>query len=274
MEIVVPCKPVAPWLGGKSRLAERIIARIEVIPHTTYAEPFAGMGGVFLRRTKRPKAEVLNDANGEIANLFRVLQKHYIPFIEMIRWQITTREGFDRLRATQPATLTDLERAARFLYLQRLVFGGKPTACFGVSPESAARFDVTKLAPMLDDLHTRLSGVTVENLDYRDFLIRYDRAGTLFYLDPPYYGCEGDYGKALFGREEFALMAELLRGLKGRFILSPNDRPEVREIFSGFAIEDVKTTYSVGQKGRGKQRGEVLISDGRHRPLILPQKLT
>jgi DNA adenine methylase len=127
---------------------------------------------------------------------------------------------------------------------------------------------------MLDDLHTRLSGVTVENLDYRDFLIRYDRAGTLFYLDPPYYGCEGDYGKALFGREEFALMAELLRGLKGRFILSPNDRPEVREIFSGFAIEDVKTTYSVGQKGRGKQRGEVLISDGRHRPLILPQKLT
>ncbi len=259
MEKVAPCKPVAPWLGGKSRLAAGIVARIEAIPHTAYAEPFAGMGGVFLRRTRRPKAEILNDVNGEIANLFRVLQKHYVAFVEMIRWRLSTREEFERLRATDPGTLTDLERAARFLYIQRLVFGGQTRGVFGVCPQGPARFDVTKLVPMLEDLHGRLAGVTIENLDYKDFVRRYDRPGTLFYLDPPYYGCEKDYGKSIFGREDFSRLAALLKDLKGRFILSLNDRPEVREIFSGFKIERVKTTYSVGRKERGKQRGEVLI---------------
>ncbi len=101
--------------------------------------------------------------------------------------------------------------------------------------------------------------MTIEDLDYKDFVRRYDRPGTLFYLDPPYYGCEKDYGKSIFTREDFSRLAVLLKDLKGRFVLSLNDRPEVRGIFSGFAIEDVKTTYSVGRKGRGKQRGEVLI---------------
>lgn len=56
---------------------------------------------------------------------------------------------------------------------------------------------------MLEDLHTRMAGVVIECLDYADFITRYDAKETLFYLDPPYWGCEGDYGKELFGRDEF-----------------------------------------------------------------------
>ena len=71
-----PAEPLAPWFGGKRWLAARIIERIEAIPHRCYAEPFVGMGGVFLRRARRPKSEIVNNANGEIVNLFRITRGH------------------------------------------------------------------------------------------------------------------------------------------------------------------------------------------------------
>jgi DNA adenine methylase len=270
---VRPCRPVAPYLGGKRNLAKRIIAEIEAIPHTIYAEPFVGMGGVFLRRDSAPKSEVINDLNREVATFFRILQRHYMAFMEMIRFQLTTRAEFERLVATNSDTLTDLERAARFLYLQRTAFGGKVSGRnFGVSPMNPARFDVTKLGPMLEDLHTRLAGVMIECLPYGEFIGRYDRPETLFYLDPPYWGCESDYGRPLFERADFERLARLLEGLRGRFILSLNDVPEVREIFGAFEIEAVQTSYSVSRKvdARGAV-GEVLISGGRRaiKPLTM-----
>ncbi len=255
-------KPVAPYVGGKSLLAKTIIERITAIPHTCYAEPFIGMGGVFLRRPERAKSEVINDYNREVATFFRILQRHYVPFMEMMRFQITTRAEFERLTKTNPDTLTDLERAARFLYLQRTCFGGKPSGQnFAVSKDHPARFDITKLAPMLEDLHSRLTRVVIECLSYQDFIRRYDTPQTLFYLDPPYYRCEHYYGRHLFNRDDFTTLSELLGEIKGRFILSLNDVPEVRELFKGFAIEAVKTHYSV-QKGKQKEAGEVLISNG------------
>jgi DNA adenine methylase len=255
---------VAPYLGGKKNLARRIVERIEAIPHTTYAEPFVGMGGVFFRRRLAPKAEVINDLNREVATLFRILQRHYVQFLDTIKYGLTTRAEFERLAATNPDTLTDLERAARFLYLQRTAFGGKVDGRnFGVSVERPGSFDITKLGPMLEDVHTRLAGVVIECLPYAEFIGRYDRPGTLFYLDPPYWGCEGDYGRHLFSREDFERLAELLRGLSGRFLMSLNDVSEVRRIFAGFGIEAVNTTYSIGRQASSRGRvGEVIISNG------------
>lgn len=117
--------PPAPYQGGKRNLARRIVARLAEIPHTTYVEPFVGMGGVFLRRPFRARAEVINDVSCDVANLFRVLQRHYVALMDLLRWQVTSRDQFERLRLAVPDTLTDLERAARFLYLQRAAFGGK-----------------------------------------------------------------------------------------------------------------------------------------------------
>jgi len=255
--------PVAPYLGGKRNLAKIIVARIAEIPHEIYAEPFVGMGGVFLRRPIPAKSEVINDLSADVSGFFRILQRHYSAFMEMMRFQITTRAEFDRLVDTNPDTLTDLERAARFLYLQRTAFGGKVSGKnFGVSPSRPGRFDISKLGPMLDDLHSRLSGVVIERLPYADFIRRYDRSETLFYLDPPYWGCEGDYGKALFSRADFEEVSDILKGIKGRFILSLNDVPGVRHIFKGFEIESVKTTYSVGTSRTDRPKaGEVLISN-------------
>lgn len=115
---------------------------------------------------------------------------------------------------------------------------------------------------MLEDLHTRLSGVVIECLDWAAFIPRYDGPGTLFYLDPPYWGCEGDYGRDLFGRDQFARMAQMLAAIEGRFLLSLNDLPEVRETFVAFHLTPVTTTYSVANHtGASTGRAELLISN-------------
>ena len=259
---VEPVKPLAPYIGGKRQLAKRLVGLINSIEHTAYAEAFVGMGGVFLRRDRRPKCEVINDWSEDVSTFFRVIQHHYVAFLDMLRWQVTSRAGFEKLLALEPRSLTDLQRSARFLYLQRLAFGGKVTGQnFGVVTDGPARFDVTKLGPMIEAVHERLAGVVIERLPWSDFIARYDRPGTLFYLDPPYFGNEGDYGRALFDRAQFELMAEQLRGIRGRFILSLNDHTDVRRIFAGFDFREEGLTYSVAGCGKAKAVGELIISN-------------
>jgi len=264
---VRPVKPAAPYIGGKRNLARRLVDLIEATPHKTYAEPFVGMGGVFLRRRTRPAAEVVNDYSCDVATFYRVLQRHYVPFLDMLRFQITTRAEFERLIAVDPATLTDLERAARFLYLQRTAFGGKVNGRnFGVSHHRPGRFDITRLGAVLEELHERLAGVIIERLPWQAFVARYDTPETLFYLDPPYYGCEDDYGLGMFSADDFAAMAEQLAGIEGRFILSLNDRPEVRTIFARFRIEPVATHYGLAGTGAQIAREVIIVGPGRRGP--------
>lgn len=263
LQPVAPVSPAAPYIGGKRVLSKTIIRKINAIPHDGYAEPFVGMGGVFLRRPMQPSMEAINDISGDVANLFRILQRHYPQFMEVLRFQITSRREYDRLQRTDPTTLTDLERAARFLYLQRLAFGGKVSGRnFGVNRTRGARFNLLKLAPLLEDIHERLAGVVIECLPWRTFIERYDRPGMLFYLDPPYWGNEGDYGADVFSRAEFVDMASALKSLQSRFILSLNATPGVYETFQGFEIEEVDCSYSVAGKGRNKTVREVIITGG------------
>lgn len=265
LDFIAPTKPIAPWIGGKFHLSDTIIPIINQIPHTTYVEPFVGMGGIFLRRDRKPKAEVINDLNGELVNLFRILQRHYPQFMDTLKFQITSRKEFERLSIADPNTLTDLEKAARFIYLQRLAFNGKPSGQnFAVAIESPARFDLTKLASMLDDVHSRLSSVVIENLSYQECIKRYDRASTLFYLDPPYWNCEDYYGADLFSRDDFNQLRDTLKRIDGIFIMSLNDLPAVRDQFVDFHINTVNTVYSASTTDENKNVSEVLISN---RPL-------
>ena len=261
---VAPVRPLAGYIGGKRNLAKRLCAIIDRIPHRLYAEPFVGMGGIFFRRGQRPRAEAINDISGDVATLFRVLQEHYPYFIDMLRWRVSSRVEFNRLLGMDPDRLTDLQRAARFLYLQRLAFGGKVSGRnFGVDAGAPARFDVGKLEPMLADVHERLCGVVIEQLPYGDFIRRYDRPDALFYLDPPYWQCEDDYGPGVFGRGDFHALAEQLAAIAGGFLLSINDTPGVREIFARFRMLEVETIYTIATatKRGAKPAGELIITN-------------
>lgn len=268
MRQVKPAAPVAPWLGGKKRLHGRIIDRIETIAHRTYVEPFVGMGGVFLRRRFRANLEVANDLNGEIINLFRILQRHYPQLMEVMRFQIASRREFERLRNTSPATLTDLERAARFLYLQRLAFGGQVNGVFGVAATNGPRFSLSRLEIILEEARERLDGVVLECLDWSDLVDRYDSDRALFYLDPPYFGGETDYGKGMFDRGQFSRMADQLSGIRGAFVLSINDTPEIRKTFAAFALEEVSLTYTISA-GSGTAARELIISNRDNAALLI-----
>lgn len=93
-------------------------------------------------------------------------------------------------------------------------------------------------------MHARLASVVIDCLPWRAFVERYDRPGMLFYLDPPYWGSEDDYGAA-FDRSEFEALAAVLGSLKGHFILSLNDVPPVRRLFGRFSVQPVGVLYRI-----------------------------
>ncbi len=258
---VPTAKPVAGYVGGKKQLAKLLADLIETIPHGLYGEVFAGMAGVFFRRRIAPEVEVLNDINRDVACLFRILQNHYQAFLDMLRWQLSSRAEFDRLNGQDPERLTDLQRAARFLYLQRLAFGGKIAGRnFGVAASGPARFDVSKLEPILAAAHERLAGVWVECLPWETFLDRWDRPEALFFLDPPYWDSEHYYGAGVFAKDDYGRLADRLGRLRGRFLMTINDVPEIRAIFSAFPISEVAVTYTTGGSREKRVNGELIIS--------------
>ena len=261
LEPVGPVRPVAPYIGGKRNLSRRLVEIIDAIPHDLYAEPFVGMGGIFFQRTRRPKKEVINDISTDVVNLFRLLQRHYQQLLDVLKWQVCSRVEFERLIELDPCRLTDLERAARFLYLQRTSFGGKVwKQNFGTTRTNPARFDLTKLVPMLEDAHERLCGVDIERLPYAKLIKHYDTPGTLFYLDPPYFGNEDDYGPGIFSEADFEALTTILEGIEGRFVMSINDTPEVRELFSAFEFEGVSLSYRISGAATGAQ--ELIVRGG------------
>lgn len=107
-------------------------------------------------------------------------------------------------------------------------------------------------------MHERLQGVTIENASYDYVINRMDSPDTLFYLDPPYWDCEKDYGKNIFGKDDFYALKEILDSLKGKFILSLNDVPEVRELFKDY---NIKIKKSAGLLITEHQRRSITVTN-------------
>lgn len=251
------------WIGGKSLLAEKIIPLIPE-DHQCYCEVFGGAAWVLFRKNES-KAEIINDVNVDLVTLYRVIQHHLEEFVRYFRWMLVSRDEFERLKRVEPDTLTDIQRSARFFYLVQTSFGSrvkKPT--FGTTTTGHPRLNLLRIEEELSAAHLRLARVLIEKLHYAEFISRYDRPHTLFYVDPPYYQCEDYYGDGIFAREDFVRLAGLLKGIQGRFILSINDAQPIREWFADFNIREVKTRYSVakgagGKAGKGKPVTELLI---------------
>lgn len=247
------------YMGGKSRLTGTLVPIIQSLPHTCYCEPFCGACWVLFAKPPECSAcEVINDLDGELIRFWRCVQRHYLPLLDLFRHAIVSREMFDWLKIERPETLTDLQRAARYYYMQRMSFGGKVTGrTFGYSATERPRLDVEGMADDLLDVHRRLARVTVEHLDGLDCIRRYDRPQTLFFIDPPYIETAG-YAVP-FPADRYADLAGVLAGIKGKFILTLNDHPEARRIFARFNLASVSTRYSIAGGVHQKKVGEVLI---------------
>lgn len=255
--ILSDAKPLVPWIGGKRRLAKYILP---VFPeHSCYVEPFAGAAALFF--LKPPvKAEVLNDINGDLIRLYRVVQHHLDEFVRQFRWALTSREMFNWIKGTPPESLTDIQRAARFFYLQKCGFGGKVDGqTFGTATTAKPRLNLLRLEEDLSAAHLRLHQVAIERLDWSTCIQRYDRPHTLFYCDPPYWGTAG-YGVD-FDLAQYSNLAELMRTIKGKAIVSVNDIPEMRQAFEGLNMRTLPISYSLARTKTGKKSGELVIAN-------------
>lgn len=246
------------WVGGKSKLTSTIIP---LIPnHTCYAEVFAGAAWVLFRKDPS-KVEVINDINGDLICLYRVIQHHLEEFVRYFKWSLVSREEFDRLQRVDETTLTDIQRAARFYYLVKNAFGAKIVGqCFGVANTSKPRLNLLRLEEDLSEAHLRLSRVTIENLPYDQLIKRYDSPGTFLYIDPPYWDCENDYGKGLFNKTDFERLQHVLKDTQGQWLISINNVPQIRQLFDGYHFKEVQTKYSINQQSN-KPVTELLIAN-------------
>lgn len=247
--------PIIPWIGGKRRLARHILPLFP--DHTCYVEPFCGAAALYFLKPPA-KAEVLNDINGDLVNLYRVLKHHLDEFVRQFRWALTCRQLFKWLQATPPEPLTDIQRAARFYYLQKCAFGGKVDGqTFGTAATAPPRLNLLRLEEDLSQAHLRLVGTYIEHLDWADCITRYDRPGTLFYCDPPYWGTTG-YGVE-FSLDQYGHLADLARSIKGKMVVSVNDIPDMRAAFKGLTMTRVELTYTLASAGSRKRVGELII---------------
>jgi len=249
--------PVLAWPGGKRRLAKKLLPLIQSRPHSCYVEEFTGGGSMFFMR-EPASVEVINDANCELINLYRVVKHHLEELIRQFKWALASRQLYEWAKETPVEVLTDIQRAARFLYLQKLSFGSKVSSqTFGISPSSPPRFNILRLEEDLSQAHLRLARVWVEHLDWLKCLQRWDREYTLHFMDPPFWQTEG-YGVD-FPLVEYEKIAEAMRTMKGSAILTINDHPEMRRIFEGFSMETVDISYTIGGGGKGTKQRELIF---------------
>lgn len=226
------------WIGGKNYLKRAIYRRM---PRdiSSYIEAFGGAAWVLFYKDRYADTEVYNDFNGDLVNLFRCVKYHRPEIQRELSGLLNSREIFDAFkRQFSVGGMTDIQRAARFFYLIKVSYGanGRNFGCI--------RKDVTKMTEYLTRIENRLSTVIIEHKDFEDLLRVYDRPCAFFYLDPPYWGTERYY-QVKFKQEDHLRLAESLKNLKGRFVLSYNDCEMARDLYKGFTVEEVSRTSNL-----------------------------
>lgn len=234
------------YIGGKRRLAP---ALVRMLPrHRTYVEPFAGGAQVFFH--KAPSAvEVLNDIDGEVVNFYKVCQWHARELTRYLKFSIVSRQLFDIHKRQDPLLLTDVQRAARFLYLQKNCFGGKTEGSgqtYHICVAKPSSFNIERLPKLIERTAARLGKAQLEHRPYEAVLASYDRGDTLFYCDPPYVGVK--LYKSNFADDDYFRLAERLTAIRGKFLLSINDHPVAVEAFRRFHRREVHLPYTVSRK--------------------------
>jgi len=251
---VYTVKPAITWPGGKTRLLKQILPNIP--SHNCYVEPFAGGLAVLLAKP-RSKFEVLNDLNGDLVTFYRCVRFHSDTLLTELEFVLNSRKEFFDF-ADQPG-LTDIQRAARWFFRNRNCFRGANLGTFGTSPEGGASSGSrSSRLESIRQLNVRLDRVVVENLDWQRCMDLYDRRETFFFCDPPYTGCQaGMY--AAWTIADVQRFRERLDRLKGKWIVTLNDAPEIRRIFSDCSVSVIERAKGITQAKEKTYRELVII---------------
>lgn len=242
------------WIGGKKSLRKKILEQFPAEDSfERYIEVFGGAGWVLFAKDQHAKLEVYNDVNGELVNLFRIVKYHPEALQKELDWMLMSREQF--FNALQEVKgLTDVQQAARFWIAIKESFGADCKS-FGVRSR-----DMHNAIAFLQEASDRLNKVVIENVDFEQLIKTYDRTGALFYLDPPYYEAEKYYPDR-FNSEDHTRLRDTLGKIKGKFLLSYNDCPKIRELYQGYKIIAVDRVDTLVTKSQSRRYQEVIIKN-------------
>lgn len=245
------------WIGGK-RLLRKTIAPLIPSDIKSYIEPFGGGGWVLFYYNRWAELEVYNDLDSRLANLFRVVKYHPCELARQMCYLLASREQF--LEALKIEGHTDIQKAARFLFLITRSFGGKGQS-FGIGYEQPIK-SAGGIIERIENVSKRLDRAIVENLSAFELIPKYDHEQAFFYCDPPYSsGC----GYETTSTKDFDHkgLRDLLKSIKGRFLLSYDDAPIIRELYKDFKIIEVERLNGInntqGDERLNKIYKEVLI---------------
>ena len=240
------------WIGGKSKLAPRIVSLMP--PHVKYVEVFGGALSVFYRK-EPSKIEVVNDINGDLINLHRIIQTRPQSLSFYLNSMLKSREIFYGIKDGKLRPRNEIEAAAFYFYLINMSFSAKGEY-YAMSKGRGAK----NIYKDFSVYSRRLKRASIENMSYEKLIKEYDDKDALFYLDPPYVGTESYYKTPKdFSMNDHRNLALILQSIKGKFILSYNDCEIVRELYAGFRFEEAQINYCLNGAVRDKVSAEVIV---------------
>lgn len=247
------------WVGGKKALRDEILARFP-LNYKRYIEVFGGAGWVLFHKSPGSDFEVFNDFNSNLVNLYRCVREQPEQLKEELRYLLNSRLDFEYMKKIlhSQAALPDVRRDAYYYALIRYSYAAG-TSTFGSQPHA-----MWNNFPLIDAAAGRLQKVVVENKDCIRLISQYDRPESFFYCDPPYYNADQYYEAVSADGFDHKRLAETLLSIKGKFLLSYNDCPEIRELYArpGIVIEGTARLSNIAQRyDNGKMYPELLIAN-------------
>lgn len=240
-------------------MRDEILARFP-LHYKRYIEVFGGAGWVLFHKPPDNDFEVFNDFNSNLVNLSRCVREQPEQLKDELRYMLNSRLDFEYMKKIlhSQAVLPEVRRAAYYYALIRYSYASG-TSTFGSQPHA-----MWNNFPLIEAAAGRLQKVIVENKDCRKLIAQYDRPESFFYCDPPYYQADQYYEAVSADGFDHQGLAETLFGIKGKFLLSYNDCPYIRELYTrhGIVIEGTTRLSNIAQRyDNGKQYPELLISN-------------
>jgi len=246
-DITIPNLFIGHYFAGKQRLVKDIIARMP--EHHCYVEPFGGFCSVLLNKPVS-EVEVYNDINKDVVNLLLCIKEYPFDLFSELIMMPYSRALYEQLIGIldEPFQMPDPKRAAQWYYINESTFSGIHSAKVysgtwrhGVTRNHALQ--IRRNVWRLFAVSKRLYRVHIENKDYQYILDHYDGEDTLFYLDPPYYQTDDALGIS-WTRKEHEELQKRLKVLKGKWLLTYNDAPEVMDLYNGYSVERITLPQS------------------------------
>ncbi len=241
------------WVGGKKLLRKEICSRFPQ-NFNKYVEVFGGAAWVLFHKENHADTEIYNDLNSNLTNLFKCVKYHSNAIGEELELVLNSRDFFNDFKCLYNVdTLTDIQRAARYLYMIKASYGAKVTTYGGKTR------DITN-TDFLKTVKERLKHVIIENKSFEKIIEQHDAEDTLFYCDPPYHGAEKYYGLQ-FADEQHSLLNKCLSDIKGKVIVSYNDCEFIEHLYKGWNIDKIQRSNNLSLKAENKTYKELIITN-------------